>query len=339
MIIFDCKTSILGPEISQLTYLKLSLGRITAKNYIFSFGDPFAKSAPLIRQDFLAREYLIGHDVLTNVGLLRSEFLRRHYQWPATPHTYCTMRQAVNRAGLVDGKLPRLAELLAALEITPAAVDIWAAALYPDMAGAGPHDSRWRVAAICCVLFVLADQHRESLPPELAEIKDYALARGAHFDPRDPDRFVTEEICKARSREKKRLKNQGKTFFDLTGQEIDAIVKSAAASAVARTHAAGCFSTHGDEKGVYRLYPDGRKEYIEPIRVSVREAIHTVAMECGPFTPEELADLEKIASGEITVEQSIQIEYDRLEKMYDEHPEKFVEMPDFLKEKRKKRRK
>ena len=68
----------------------------------------------------------------------------------------------------------------------------------------------------------------------------------------------------------------------------------------------------------------------------VREAIHTVAMECGPFTPEELADLEKIASGEITVEQSIQIEYDRLEKMYDEHPEKFVEMPDFLKKKRRK---
>jgi hypothetical protein len=26
---------------------------------------------------------------------------------------------------------------------------------------------------------------------------------------------------------------------------------------------AGRFTTHGDEKGVYRLYPDGRKEYIE----------------------------------------------------------------------------
>lgn len=334
MIILDCKTSDSGAGISQLAYLKLDRGRITAKNYCFTEG-AFCKTAPLLRQDFLPREYLIGHDILKSVSILRAGF----YQWPATPDTYCTMRQAVNRAGLVDGKLPRLAELLAALEITPAAVDIWAAALYPDMAGAGPHDSRWRVAAICCVLFVLADQHRESLPPELAEIKDYALARGGHFDPRDPDRFVTEEICKARSREKKRLKNQGKTFFDLTGQEIDAIVKSAAASAVARTHAAGRFSTHGDEKGVYRLYPDGRKEYIEPIRVSVREAIHSVAMECGPFTPEELADLEKISSGEITVEQSIQIEYDRLEKMYDEHPEKFVEMPDFLKEKRKKRRK
>lgn len=77
----------------------------------------------------------------------------------------------------------------------------------------------------------------------------------------------------------------------------------------------------------------------EPIRVSVREAIASVQMEGFVFTPEELADLEKIASGEITVEQSIQIEYDRLEKRYYAHPEKFAEMPDFLKEKLKKRRK
>ena len=85
----------------------------------------------------------------------------------------------------------------------------------------------------------------------------------------------------------------------------------------------------------------GRQDLLppEPIRTSVREAIHSVAMECGPFTPEELADLEKISSGEITVEQSIQIEYDRLEKRYYAHPEKFAEMPDFLKEKLKKRRK
>ena len=200
MIILDCKTSGSG-QISQLSYLKLDLARITAKNYCFAEGG-FAKSAPLIRQDFLAHEYLIGHDVLKSVGLLRSEF----YQWPATTDTYCTMRQAVNRAGLVDGKLPRLSELLILLEIPPAAVDVWAAALYPDAIGAGPHDSRWNVAAVCCVLLVLADQHQDTLPPELAEIKDYALARGSHFDPRDPDRYVNEQYHIARSREKKRLK-------------------------------------------------------------------------------------------------------------------------------------
>ena len=74
----------------------------------------------------------------------------------------------------------------------------------------------------------------------------------------------------------------------------------------------------------------------EPIRVSVREAIHSVAMECGPFTDAELVDLERIASGEITVEESIQIEYDRLEAFYYAHPEKFAGMPDFLKKKRRK---
>ena len=200
MIILDCKTSSTG-EISQLSYLKLSLARITAKNYCFTEGG-FAKSAPIIRQDFLPREYLIGHDVLKSVSLLRAGF----YQWPATPHTYCTMRQAVNRTGLVDGKLPRLAELLALLEIPPAAVDVWTAALYPDVIGAGVHDSRWHVAAVCCVLLVLADQHRAALPPELVEIKDYALARGSHFDPRDPDQYVNEQYHIARRRGKKRLK-------------------------------------------------------------------------------------------------------------------------------------
>ena len=201
MIILDCKTSISG-QISQLAFLKLSEGRITAKNYDFTFAKPFAASAPLIRQDFLAREYLIGHDVLTSVGLLRSRF----NQWPATTDTYCTMRQAVNRAGLHDGNLPRLTELLEILQITPAAVDAWTAALYSGVTGAGPHDSRWNAAAVCCVLFVLADQHQESLPPELAEAKDYALARGSRFDPRKPEEFVNEQYYIARSREKKRLK-------------------------------------------------------------------------------------------------------------------------------------
>lgn len=77
----------------------------------------------------------------------------------------------------------------------------------------------------------------------------------------------------------------------------------------------------------------------EPIRTSVREAIASARMEGFVFTPEELAEFEKIAAGEITVEESIQIEYDRLEKLYADHPERFYKMPDFLKEKRKKQRK
>ena len=88
----------------------------------------------------------------------------------------------------------------------PAAVDTWTAALYPDATGAGPHDARWTVAAICCVLFVLAANHQDALPPELAEIKDYTKARGTPFNPRAPEVFITEEFYKARRAEKKRLK-------------------------------------------------------------------------------------------------------------------------------------
>ena len=38
----------------------------------------------------------------------------------------------------------------------------------------------------------------------------------------------------------------------------------------------------------------------DSLRAIVKEAIHSVAMECGPFTPEELAEFEKVAAGEMT---------------------------------------
>ena len=79
----------------------------------------------------------------------------------------------------------------------------------------------------------------------------------------------------------------------------------------------------------------GYRQPVRPLGAIVREALATVAMECGPFTPKELADLERIASGEITVEESLQIENDRLEKLYYAHPEKFYKMPDFIKKRRK----
>lgn len=37
----------------------------------------------------------------------------------------------------------------------------------------------------------------------------------------------------------------------------------------------------------------------------LRSVIATVAMECGPFEPAEIAELRRVASGEVTVEQSI----------------------------------
>ena len=44
--------------------------------------------------------------------------------------------------------------------------------------------------------------------------------------------------------------------------------------------------------------PDGR-----PLGVIVRESLHTVAMECGPFTTDEIAEFDKIAAGTKTTEQ------------------------------------
>ena len=32
---------------------------------------------------------------------------------------------------------------------------------------------------------------------------------------------------------------------------------------IAKTHADGRPSTHGDDKGIYYLYPDGKKRYIK----------------------------------------------------------------------------
>jgi hypothetical protein len=54
----------------------------------------------------------------------------------------------------------------------------------------------------------------------------------------------------------------------MINEEMDLIVKQATKKAIAETHAAGRPSTHGDDKGVYQLYPDGRKEYIKLYEMS-----------------------------------------------------------------------
>ena len=50
-----------------------------------------------------------------------------------------------------------------------------------------------------------------------------------------------------------------KSFFDT----VEKAFKEAAKEAIAETHAAGYPTTHGDDKGVYRLYPNGEKKYIK----------------------------------------------------------------------------
>ena len=56
-----------------------------------------------------------------------------------------------------------------------------------------------------------------------------------------------------------------KDFFAMSAEERTVLYAQGIREDVARHHAAGRYTTHGDETGVYRLYPDGRKEYIDPI--------------------------------------------------------------------------
>jgi hypothetical protein len=54
-----------------------------------------------------------------------------------------------------------------------------------------------------------------------------------------------------------------KKFLEMPKKEREAMLSEATHKAIAETHALGLPTTHGDNKGVYRLYPDGHKEYIE----------------------------------------------------------------------------
>ena len=52
-------------------------------------------------------------------------------------------------------------------------------------------------------------------------------------------------------------------FIELSKEEKEKIFGEATRKARAETHAAGRSSCHGDNLGVYNLYPDGTKKYIK----------------------------------------------------------------------------
>jgi len=54
-----------------------------------------------------------------------------------------------------------------------------------------------------------------------------------------------------------------KDFFDMSKKEQETYLEKATHKAIDETHNAGRPSVHGDEKGVYELYPDGSKKYIK----------------------------------------------------------------------------
>lgn len=51
-------------------------------------------------------------------------------------------------------------------------------------------------------------------------------------------------------------------FRVLPKEEREKMLGKATHAAIEKIHAAGMPSVHGDEKGTYNLYPDGRKEYL-----------------------------------------------------------------------------
>ena len=49
----------------------------------------------------------------------------------------------------------------------------------------------------------------------------------------------------------------------LSAQDVLDALRQAAKEGIAEVHAAGYPTTHGDDKGVFNLYPDGHREYIK----------------------------------------------------------------------------
>ena len=52
-------------------------------------------------------------------------------------------------------------------------------------------------------------------------------------------------------------------LLEMTREEKEARAGKAVSAAIARSHASGHPTAHADEKGIYNLYPDGRKEYVK----------------------------------------------------------------------------
>ncbi|HUW65735.1 MAG TPA: hypothetical protein VMW83_13790 [Spirochaetia bacterium] len=54
-----------------------------------------------------------------------------------------------------------------------------------------------------------------------------------------------------------------KNYWDMTKEEKEAMLAAAAKEEIAKHHAAGRATVHGDDKGVFLIHPDGTKEYVK----------------------------------------------------------------------------
>jgi hypothetical protein len=91
------------------------------------------------------------------------------------------------------------------------------------------------------------------VPPDL-----YKVFRSICLDEDTNMRAKTLELIESYTREK-----GNKRFIDMDKAEREGFFGEATRKAITKIHAAGYPTTHGDAQGIYQLYPDGHKEYIE----------------------------------------------------------------------------
>ena len=68
-----------------------------------------------------------------------------------------------------------------------------------------------------------------------------------------------------------------KKIWEMTVEEKAMLARDATQSAIAHSHALGLPTTHGDQKGVYLLYPDGHKEYVKEYKAKEKAQCRNLA--------------------------------------------------------------
>jgi hypothetical protein len=86
----------------------------------------------------------------------------------------------------------------------------------------------------------------------------YKVFRSVCLDEDTNMRAKTLELIESYTRKK-----GNRHFIDMDKAERETFFGEATRKAISKIHASGLPTTHGDEQGIYQLYPDGHKEYIE----------------------------------------------------------------------------
>lgn len=122
--------------------------------------------------------------------------------------------------------------------------------------GKGPYDDKKMRAAVAEATEKAMDWYEKNKHKLVEKDKAEVIEsfREGLISGVDLFRFLESEKCEVKS---------GKSFIDLTTEEITASFTEAVTEAIAETHALGLPTTHGDGENIFRIYPDGHKEIIE----------------------------------------------------------------------------